>query len=871
MGRKKTYVGSVTQRLLSDKDFRTSSQYGINRYMQEQKSILQPTLGGISVSDTLVDAISASIPSKMRKAYKWAKKEGNYVFGVPDSTVATDAEGDIEVTLMNHLRGVEAAPVTLIDNIQNTKNMYHASWMKLVDMLGYSGLNNELKVLSLTKGHECYLYDGLLQLTTRTEEDLVLDTNIEQFGLAMTYGKCFDRPEDVNRTQQDYVIGLSDHLTITYAYKVPNAKPNIPMVNVFNTTGIRGYADVGSIVRYTDDLGEVQEVSPDSSGLFEFAAPSETTVSGTFISLNGLIESSPIIHNYPYENSTPFTEPLPTETVVYEDQIISLADINPEIVEGDDIPNEYEYIQAVYEVGSEYKWFSYAYLSGGIPALDGAANYSNDVGKYFPRFYIRQHAKDLISLPGSDQGRKNTEKIFKKLELKLKDITETVNKGIGDVTDEIKFSFLQMCVSINNDKDNNETSEYIFNYFNRLYAKGEVIKPDVSTKPVEGVEPKREEFVGEGDGRRGVSQRIADKVYTQQITYHSSWKKLNTGVAKNNAGEDLKVGEYCVKFIPNGADIESNPEGGFTLKRTPNIHTLIYQLSTTQHIQLQVVEINLRHMFYGQTVTSNGDDENLTIPLDYAIVYSLKTSEKEELMNKSLQLTVTTLKVVKQKWYQTGIFKFAMAAISIAMNVIVPGSGLTLMALLQAVAVTVITGLVINVAIGLLIKIAIGLGLSASIVAALAIVISIGAAAYGGGSFDLNKIMNAKDLLNVLNQSLDAFQKAVVIKINQIKEEMKSFGEYAKSEWSRLEKSQQLLDTGFIPPDLELLTRPINSNQVYFGESPEDFYTRTTTVDVSEMTTDIVGFFLQLTMSPPVPKRYEPERSMVISDVLLIN
>lgn len=855
--KKKTYVASVTQRLLDDDGFRTSSQYGISRYMQEQKSILSPSLNGISVSDTLVDAINASMPSKMRKVYRWASKEGNYIYGVPDSRVAVDEEGDLSVTLMNHLRGKEAAPVTLIDSTQNSKNLYHAGWMKLVDMLGYSGTNNELTLKSMSKGTECYLYDGVLQLTERTREDLVLDDNYEHLGLAMTYGKCFEREKDISRVQQPDVIGLDDRLTITYAYKVANEKPNIPMVNVFNTTGIEGYADVGSIVRYTDDLGNVLEATPDNSGLFTFPVPSETVVSGTFISINGLIESSPISHNYPYENVTPVVEPLPLEYTVYEDQVISLADINPEIVEGEDIPDEYLYIQAVYEVDGVYKWFSYAHLSGGIPSLDGAADYSADVGKYFPRFYLRQDAKDIISRPKTDEGRKDTETMFKKLSLKLEDITETVNKAIGTVSDEVKYSFLQMCISINNDKDVSSTGEYIFNYFNRLHAKG---LPILET----------EENADQGEGKEGVSQRIADKVYVQQISYRSSWKKVVQGIAVNNASVPLNVGEYCVKFSEGGVNI-TVVDGKIKVVRVPNRHSIYHQISSTQHIIIEVQEITLRHMFYGQTVTSNGGDENLTIPMDYDIVYDLKTSEKEELMNKSLQLTVTTLKVVKSKWYQRGAFKFLMAVVSIAINVIAPGSGLTLMALLQAVAVTVVTGLIINAAIGLLIKIAVSLGLSGGIILALATVISIGLAAYGGGSFDFSKVMKATEILKVLNQSLDAFKKAIALKINEIRKEMKSFGEYAKSEMKRIEEAQKLLDTGVIPPDLELLTRPINSTQVYFGESAEDFYTRTTTVDVSEMTTDIVGFFLQLTMSPPVPKKYEPDRSMDITDVLLIN
>ena len=855
MSRKKTYVASVTQRLLSDEDFRTSSQYGISRYIQEQKSIMHPKLDGITIGDTLVDAINASMPSKMRKAYKWASKEGNYEYGMPISSIAKDSETNIETTLMNHLRGVESAPITLINSTQNSKNMYHAGWMKLVNMLGYSGINNELKILSLAKGHKCYLFDGLLELTEETEEDQVLDGNINQIGLAMTYGKCFNREEDIDRIQQSYILGTEDKLTITYSYKVPNIKPNIPMVNVFNNSGINGYADIGSIVRYTDNLGVVQEVNTDSSGLFEFTALSETTVSGTFISLKDSVESSSISHVYPYVNSTPITEPLPLDTIVYEDQVINLSDVNPKVEVGNDVPDEFEYIQAVYKVGNEYKWFSYAYLSGGIPALDGAVKYTEYTGNYFPRFYVRQDGKDLIEIPKTDEGRKDTEKLFKKIEINLKDITETINKGIGDSVQDVKYSFLQMCVSINKDKDNNATSEYIFQHFMKLHGQGKVIK---STP----------ENTIRGNGKQGVTHKIADNIYTQEVSYNSSWVKLIPGIAIKNDGTLLEVGEYCVKFIENGLGIEV---GGLLKKETPNIHVLIHQISATDFIELSVEEITLKHMFYGQLVTSNGNDEDLTIPLDYDIAYGLKTADKENLMNKSLQLTVTSLKVVKQKWYQTGIFKFAMAAISIAINIIVPGSGLTLMAILQAVAVTVVTGLVVNVAISLLVKFAIALGISADALLGLIAVLVVAAVFVTAGSGLNQALLTAKNMMKVMNTSFDIYSKHIQANIAEIKKNIDTFNKYATDQWTKLKETQKLLDTGVVPLDLELLTRPVEYNPVYFGESAEDFYTRTTTVDMAEITSDVMGYFLNVTSGMPVARYYKPERSMEVDDVLLIN
>ena len=99
---------------------------------------------------------------------------------------------------------------------------------------------------------------------------------------------------------------------------------------------------------------------------------------------------------------------------------------------------------------------------------------------------------------------------------------------------------------------------------------------------------------------------------------------------------------------------------------------------------------------------------------------------------------------------------------------------------------------------------------------------------------------------------------------------MDTFNEYAKDEWKKIEAAQSMLFTGMIPPGLELLTSPINEVDIYLGETPQDFYTRTVGLDIVDMSYNMEAYFLALATTVPknTPKRVN---TMDISDVLLIN
>ena len=751
MSRKKTYVNAITQRLLDTDNYISSSDYAMARYNMEQKSKLRPNIKSTSIAECLVDAHKGSMPSKFKGAYRFAKDKEKYIFGVPKSSISTDAVNDVKVALEKYLTDLEGKPLTFEYVKLNSKNPYHYAWKEVISKLSYSFINNELKTLSIKEGVPAYLHKSQLYLTQESIDTLSLDGNLDQNGLNIGTIK-----------QPEILIGDSDKLVVVYTY----------------TKG-------SELLEGTVEL--------DLSHVVKKVKVSES------------------------------------------DEVV------------DEVPSEEEYLQTMYYDGTTYKLFEYKYMSGGIPEIDKAESFQEEFGQYYPRIYIRRDAKDTIKLPKDNVARKNTEKLLYRLGLDLEDMTSSINESIDGLNDNYKFTFLHLTVSINKEMDDQTTGKYLFNYFDTLYDKSD---PYISDDPDEPALPNE---------RKGITQTVSDTTYTQVVKYWKSGKETKTGNIKNNKGVALKAGEYCIKY----------GERSWFHNATAR-HQLFFQTSANQYTVITVYGLEMIHQFYGKSVRCQWDDEGLTIPLDLSVVNGLRNKEQDLLLNKALQITVTTLQVVKKKWYERGPFKVLLAVVSIAINAFVPGSGFALSALFTAVVTTVIISVAIKILMTIATDIAIKLGISPEVVGILTAIVAIGFTAYGGGKFDFSKMLNSKEVLKALSYSVDMYQKGISKKIEMIKKEMDSFNEFAKNEWDKIEAAQSMLFTGMIPPSLELLTSPINEVDIYLGETPQDFYTRTVGLDIVDMSYNMEAYFLALATTVPknTPKRVN---TVDISDVLLIN
>jgi hypothetical protein len=219
--------------------------------------------------------------------------------------------------------------------------------------------------------------------------------------------------------------------------------------------------------------------------------------------------------------------------------------------------NEPYFIQAVYLVNDEVKFFNYEYLSGNL-ALDNNIDFDEGMGTYFPRLYLRIDQKDMVDSQDA-KYKAHTNKYCRALGLNLEDITKKVKEGIGDNLGDTRDIYISLVARPNANLNDQMISKYLYNYFEDLY------KASV------------EEY---GDyKRRSISLDVSDNVASQSISCNGITKRVNTGVAVNSNKVPLKKGEYCTKRF---LDSDTNDDGelnAFAVLKDVWAHSFIYQIN----------------------------------------------------------------------------------------------------------------------------------------------------------------------------------------------------------------------------------------------------------------------------------------------------
>lgn len=741
---KKTYVSTVTQRMLSSEDFQSSDTIAMQRFLIQQRNTDRVKLKDTTLADHIRNARGVGLPQKFKAAYRYVDKPNNkYYFGKPKYKASSSPTVDAEVNFKKYIKELHGIEPAVLAIRVGEKNLYHAAWEHLVREYGYSGKLNELRTLSVLLDTPVYLKSGQLHVKQATYDNLFEFGELNQIGLAMSYGKCFARAQNDKAIQPDLVIGTQDKLVITYSYR----------------------------------LGSIEITRSESIDL-------------EYVELS-------------YEA-------------------------------GDDVPDHEEWLQVTYKLGNEYKWFSYLMGSNEILELEKTSPLVVISANYYPRLYTRVDGQTLNELRADDKRRVSSELILKKLAMNLGEVTDQIHTGIGEMTKEIKYIFMHLSLPINQDMNDTLVAKYFYRYFSQLF---DICKPTADPTV-----------------RGGLTQDLSDKVYAQSMSFSGITKKKFTG-------SKLKVGQYRTRFAYSATNNSQS-------KR----HIITYQEDAKNYWEIEVLQLQIVHRYAGKhTEKDSGDDDNLSIPIEVGILDSFTQPQKELLINRGFQITVATKQVVKKKWYQSGIFKVAMAIISIGMNLVVPGSGFTLHALMTAVAVTVATSVAISVAIDVFIKVASKLGLSAEVIGLIAL-IAIAVTTIKGGTIktDLSKLLNPKLLMESLNTSLSVYSKAANDVFNQIQKETELFNSQDLDRQEKLKEAQSLLETGLVPAHLELLVSSIRNDFVRVGETPSEFMERMDSYDISYMAIDLIRNYVPFSLSVyPTTKPREYSRTSV-EEVLLI-
>ena len=470
---------------------------------------------------------------------------------------------------------------------------------------------------------------------------------------------------------------------------------------------------------------------------------------------------------------------------------------------------DYYMAEYEYQEGSVTKTglFTYMYGAGFNSRLDKLFNVIDEFGSYIPRVYARMNGRKSNEEADKDKPEyKSMVGLGRQLGMNWTSWVDEVHKSVGSVGDVTQIF---MTYSLPANTTDPLIREYMFEYFLGLYGR----IPDTFANS--DFKDLNDAMINYGS-KQGQSIEIKDNAYSQQLNFSSIGYIDIRGSIGAIGTVDSGMGTQTIytgrPTIGNVRSTSTSTHHYYRKQMTANTYreVRVYGLSTTEHVN------------GGYTTTASGDSENLLIPLDLAVDHEFNNKQKEALYTKAMYIVLHTIKVVKTKWYQTGIFKAIMFVVAVVASVFTGGQALTLYAIMYAVVQTIVVGLVIQLAVKLLV---VKLNINVGVVAA---VIAVIAAVYGG-YHALTKTtgmagMTAPQLLNTAGEAFKISSSGYAL---QAKEAIRNFNSLMADlsiEAQEIQRQAEELGTGTFGA-LLMFEPPIGVG-IRIGESPDDYYSR---------------------------------------------
>lgn len=861
--KKKLVVGTAVQRMIPDTDIILSKDVAILKYILSSGGNTSVSPKNKTLSEYIIESAQSSLPTRFKQAYRFAEN-GRYAYGLPTASSVSVQGVDLNQAVKDVLEADLGHSVSMVYTYLGDANYHHFMWYKLIEDYGYNPTTNELTNLSSSVGFDCYLQSAKLVFGYATVNSDETGETLKQRGFSSESGECLTRSQDLLRASVpiDVNTDVSDaYVEVTYQYIeiVPDTTPpSNPVVNNLSTTTLNGYAEKNSSVDVYVNTVLTTTLSADADGYFNYSF-TPNLVTGDVVKLvvkdSALNSSTGVDTTVPYTNPSPVsTGTTPTVTEIthtdsfsfdFLDYINSAVpvvpaepDDTPTVVVGDDtIAPEFDYIQACYTYDvlgvTHIEYLTYAYGTGGNPALDAIFDTGSSFGEFYPRLYSRLDGQDLPNtLSTTSVEYKSSKRIAKILGIDWIDWSKTLHDSIEDIAD-VKQMFITLAAPMNTTDP--VIREYLYRYWLRVYDEMTV---DITTGELAGL-----------NARQGVVMRIKDNVYTNSISFDAV--SLNT-----ISGTIGAVGTYSSEYINVYINyIQANYAAGTgtteyvenAISIHPAHHKYKYQDTPTTYKEIRVYVARSSHIFSGDSTTALGTDENLLVPLDKTVITYLTNKETEILFNKCLYLFVNMAKIIKVKWYQRSGFKIILQVVAVVIAVVTAGAGAPLSVYLIAIGKAILIGLALQAAIKLLIK----LGVNASVIGVLAVVALIysGKLALTNTTGILN--LTALEALQISSIAFDMSAKISAFELKELSKEIEAFNNESQEKQAALKQAKELLNDKPIDVSLELLLGNSRSSVfITLGESPEEFMSKDP-INTIELINSYSENYVEIMMQPP--------------------
>lgn len=362
---------------------------------------------------------------------------------------------------------------------------------------------------------------------------------------------------------------------------------------------------------------------------------------------------------------------------------------------------------------SRPKYFLYRVGAGTYPTVDAwRSNAAIVSSPFYPSVPFRVDNVDV-----SAESRENTPlyKTSKKLlgfaGVEYEDIAEKLRTN-QDIK-EIDFAFVQFGVALNTKLP--EGKKYVYRFFELIQNLSAVSKAQNDAWEAEqsGVAAAMETEAGDPEegGTRVPSAGFTSTGYsspptnrlqiedpdfnqkTSALKISLEWQWADTTVHTGTVAAGAKPGD-CTVGVSGSVD-QIPILGGVVLDKS-----LIYacrQIDANTYEKITVSGLVLtNHVYKDKTVIitahdamTKPDEEGFILPLSHEIFREMGMRDSTQLSFECLHLVLNCYKVVKKKWYQTGLFKILLVIVAVVITVLSMGTATPMASALVSAAATV--------------------------------------------------------------------------------------------------------------------------------------------------------------------------------------
>lgn len=327
------------------------------------------------------------------------------------------------------------------------------------------------------------------------------------------------------------------------------------------------------------------------------------------------------------------------------------------------------------EIVSRPQYFIYQLGKGTYPTLDALASNEDLVAPYYPSIPLRVNNVDMTNGAKKDTPKyKTSEKLLKKVGVKLDEVADAVrtNPQIGD----IDFAFITFGVMLNTTTQ--EGQRYLYRFFEHLRS---ISKPNTLTKT-----PWTTWFAAVTNNQAAIAPEVnvleiystKDRANNHDIKIQWDYidTTLKTGVIKPNARPgDVEISMSGTRVQIEMMHVDMTIDSSKLYARK--------QLDENTYEELEISGLVHENFIYqGKSVVTSAydafhdpDDTGFIVPLNQSIVRTMPIREITEVSYQCVHIVFNCYKVVKQKWYQTTLFKIILVIIAVIIIVVTWGAG----------------------------------------------------------------------------------------------------------------------------------------------------------------------------------------------------